>query len=336
MYRRSFPGAHRRAALLSLALVPILAAALALTACGGGYSSSKPMAANSMVTMGAIKSMSQSSMTVNATQFQMAGATVAIDGQPGQESDLKVGDVVQVKSHHDDGSGDDMADEVDFRGAVQGPVTSIDPTTQTLIVLGQSVVLSAATSFDEDISPASIAGITLGDILEVSGMTASDGSIHATRIEIKPPGTPFRVLGTASSTDANAKTLHINALVVDFSGATLDNFPASGPADGDLIEASGTTLEASGALQAQRLEQVINLVDAEDQNEGARIEGLITRFASATDFDVAGHPVSTSATTEFENGTAASLALNAHVEVEGTVDAHGVLQANKVAFEGGE
>ena len=63
------------------------------------------------------------------------------------------------------------------------------------------------------------------------------------------------------------------------------------------------------------------------------IEGLITRFASATDFAVAGKPVTTNSSTRFENGSAADLALNVKVEAEGQIDANGVLVATKVQFK---
>src|SRR2546430_11163863 len=58
--------------------------------------------------------------------------------------------------------------------------------------------------------------------------------------------------------------------------------------------------------------------------------GLITRFASATDFDVAGEKVTTTASTVFKNGTAADLALNVRVEVRRTLDANKVLVADVV------
>src|SRR5437588_10208100 len=62
-------------------------------------------------------------------------------------------------------------------------------------------------------------------------------------------------------------------------------------------------------------------------------EGLITRFASATDFDVADKPVTTTSSTEYRNGTAADLALNVKVEVEGMLKSSNVLVASVVAIE---
>lgn len=321
-----------------LHLLTLAAVTAALVACGGGgYGSSSPPPGNpppaavrASVTVGAITGFGGSTVQLNGMQFQSGGASVSVDGKSAQTSDLHAGDVVQVRGHHDSGSGDDVADEIDFRGNVVGPVNSIDSVAQTLVVLGQTVVISADTSFDDDIQPAALSGVHVGDVVEVSGMRAADGSIHATRIEAKPAGSTFQVIGTASATDAAAKTLHINALVVDFAAAALSDFDSTGPADGELVEASGTLIEASGALQASQLENLTGQDLRDDQDDDARVQGLITRFASASDFDVDGHAVSTSASTVFEGGTAADLALNVQVEVEGTIDAGGVLVAEEV------
>jgi hypothetical protein len=289
-------------------------------------------AAKSVLTVGTITGFGSTSMNVNGMQFQTAAAKVNIDGQSAQPGDLHAGDVVQIKSHHDDSTNEDMADEIDFHGNVEGPVSAIDPVALTLVVLGQTVVVSAGSSFDQDISPATLASVHVGDILEVSGMTAADGSIQATRIERMPAGSTFQVIGTAAATDAVARTLKINTLVVDFSSATLSNFPSTGPQDGDLVEASGSMIEAGGALQATKLE-LLSSSQTTAPEDDMRVEGLITRFTSATDFDVAGHPVTTSAATQFEDGTAGALALNVHVEVEGTVDTAGVLEASDVKID---
>jgi hypothetical protein len=331
-------GAKLRTVLKCLSAAPLLAAALFLFACGGGgyggMSMSPPPpttpAVKSSVTVGTITGFGAAAIKVNGIQFQSAGATVSIDGKSAQPADLHAGEVVQIKSHHDDTSNEDVADEIDFRGNVVGPVSAVDPAAQSLVVLGQAVVLSSTTSFDEDISPASLAGIHVGDILEVSGMSAADGSIQATRIERKPPASTFQVSGVVSAADGSAMTLHINALVVDFSSATLSDFPSGGPQDGDTVEAVGTTLEANGALLATHLELQGGAAAKPPAEATVRVEGLVTRFVSSADFDVAGHAVSTSAATEFEGGTAADLNLNAHVEVEGVLDAAGVIEASKV------
>ncbi len=330
-------GAYPRGSFGSVLLAPLVALALVLAACGGGgYGGMNPppkmppQAAKLSVNVGAIRSFSSSGFSVGGVQFQAAGAAITVDGKSASLDDLHVGDMVEVKGHHDDSNDEDIADEVDLHGNVQGPVSAIDTTAQTLTVLGQTVEVSADTSFEDDISPASLLGVHVGDILEVSGMTAADGTIHATRLERKPAGSAFAVIGTASATNAAAMTLNINALVIDFAAATLTGFASGGPADGQLIAATGTVLEQNGALQAMQLQLLTNQDLHQDPMDEAKVEGLITRFVSASDFDVSGHTVSTSSSTEFDGGTAADLAVNLQVEVEGTIDANGVIQASKV------
>src|SRR5258707_8031317 len=101
-------------------------------------------------------------------------------------------------------------------------------TTGTFVILGQKIAVSADTSFDDAISPASLATLKVGDVLEVSGMPAADGTIQATRIQREPAGSVLQVVGTAAATDSTAKTLKINALVVDFSTASLVDFASTG------------------------------------------------------------------------------------------------------------
>jgi len=310
-----------------------MALSLAIVACGGGYSGGTTPAQNfgptaTTVAVGTITGFG--SVHLNGLKFETTSATIKIDGASGVQDDLHVGEVIEVKGHHDAASGKDIADEIEFHANIKGPVGAVDAAAGTLVVLGQSVTVSADTSFDDSITPASLAGIQVGDILEISGMPAADGTLHATRIEKEPAGTTFQVIGTAASTDATAKTLKINALVVDFSAATLVDFPATGPKDGDLVEASGTTVDSAGVLQATRLELRTGKEIKPDADAKLEVEGLITRFVSATDFDVAGRPVTTSSSTVFEGGTANDLALNVRVEAEGAVDASGVLSATKI------
>lgn len=333
--------ARLRDSIRGLGPATMLAVALGLVACGGGgYGGMNPLssqppptvAVKSAVTVGTISSFGSSAMTVDGTQFQTNAATVTVDGKSGQPADLRAGEMVRVKSHHDDAGNKEVADQIDFRGDVEGPVSVIDSVAQILVVVGQTVRVSASTSFDTDIGPASLAGVHVGDVLEVSGMVAADGSIQATRIERKDTGSASQVIGTAAATDMAAMTLQLNELVVDFSAATLKNFPSTGPKNGDLVEATGSVLEANGALRATTLE-LLSAGQGITAEDNLRIEGLVTRFVSATDFDVGAHAVSTSAATQFQGGTVGDLALNLSVEVEGIIDATGVLEASQVRIE---
>ncbi|MGI9232985.1 MAG: DUF5666 domain-containing protein, partial [Woeseiaceae bacterium] len=198
-----------------------------------------------------------------------------------------------------------------------------------IVVLGQTVLINPETSFDDSISPASIDGLSVDDIVEVSGLVDASGRITATRIEVKPAGTEFEVLGTVSNLDSANFLFNINGLVVDYSGATLDNFSGGQISDGDFVEAKGLSLAANGELVATRVELKNGLPNVGD-GVHVEIQGFITRFVSAQDFDVAGLPVTTTAGTVYEGGVSGDLGLNVKVEVEGEIDSNGVLVATKV------
>lgn len=311
-----------------------VAVAILLAACGGsgGYDNGATPSTNGsmpVVTIGAISAFG--SVYVNGVRYETSGATISIDDRPGIESQLQVGDVVRISGRLNDDRRGGTASSIDCNDAVEGPVQSVDLAAGTLVVLGQTVQTDATTSFDDDIQPASLAGLPVGAVVEVSGFRDADGVIRATRIERHDPGDEFEVTGVVANHDAAAKRFAISALIVDYSTAQLDDLPGGAPADGLLVEVKGRSLDANGVLLATRVEGERGDMNADDGDE-AEIEGLITRFVSATDFDVNMQPVTTSAATRFENGTSADLALNVRVEVEGEIR-DGVLQAEKVEFE---
>jgi len=100
-----------------------------------------------------------------------------------------------------------------------------------------------------------------------------------------------------------------------------------------VVEVQGMSFSATNTtLTAQRVAREMSEQE-EGAGDGIEREGLITRFASATDFDVAGKPVTTTSSTVYRNGTVAGLALNVKVEVEGTLNSSNVLVASVVSFE---
>ena len=232
------------------------------------------------------------SIVVNGVRYETNSATFLLDGVAGTQDDLKVGQIVSVKGTINDDGTTGTADEVTFDDSVKGPVESVDLALKRLVVLGQTVLVSLDTSFDDSFSPASLEGVAVGQIVEVSGQFNANGNIVATRIEPKPAGTMFEVHGTVTGLDTMAQTFSLNALVVDYSSATLDNFVGGQIAEGDFVEAKGMALGAAGELLATKVELESLLPDTAD-GDRVEIEGFITRFVSAQDFDVAGVPVTT-------------------------------------------
>lgn len=320
---------------------PALLALLLVTACGGGSGGGdgpiiNPPPSNGIVRTGMVLGPISSfgSVVVNGIHYDTDDAVITIDGAPGTEADLRVGQVVRIVAELEDGETTGTASSVDFDDNVEGPIASIDLAAGRFVVLGQTVQVSADTSFDDDITPRSLEGLAVGDFVEVSGLVTADGSIDATRIERSAASGELEVRGIVANLDTVNHRFEINGLVVDYSGAQLDDFPAGGIADGQAVEAKGDTTGAGGELIATRVEFEGSAVTGEE-DDFAEVEGYISRFASATDFDVAGVTVTTNSSTEFDGGSAADLALNAKVEVEGVFDADGRLVATKVDFRGG-
>jgi hypothetical protein len=270
------------------------------------------------------------SVIVNGVHYSTNGATITVDDQPGTESDLRVGFVVRVEGTLDASGTTGTATSVSFDDNVEGPVQSIDAAASRLVVVGQTVQVSAATSFDDSIIPRDLSGLQVGDRVEVSGLVGSNGVIAATRIERKGAAGTVEVRGLASGVDNVARRLLINSLTVDYSGAQLSGFASGQPANGDAVEAHGT-LDGSGTLVATELEKHSDSLEGTSDDD-AELEGLVTRFVSATDFDVSGQRVTTTAATVYEDGTVADIALDTNIEVSGGFDSSGRIVAQKIEF----
>ena len=310
----------------------LLAAAAALVACGGGsgMSGTTPSGSAPVMATGTITGFG--SIYVNGVHFQTTSATIRKNRQVVAQSALKVGEIARIKGseNHSDGTG--SADSVDVDESVAGPIATINTTLNTLTVLGQTVKIDAGTSFSSDVKPADITGLNMNDFVEVSGLIGADGTITATRIDrAASTGTTLQVLGTLASVDTVAHTFKINALIVNYSNLT--GFTSGQPANGDLVEVQGTTFDsATTTLTATRVDKQMSDEEQAGDHRDMEHEGLITRFVSATDFDVAGAAVTTTSATVYRNGTAADLALNVKVEVEGSPNSSNVVVADVISF----
>jgi hypothetical protein len=275
------------------------------------------------------------SVIVNGNTYDTSSATFTKDGQAATQADFAVGHMVVIQGTIDDDDTNAAATSVEFDENVEGPVSNVDSVASMLVVLGQTVNITASTSVD-DSCPATLADFLTVAAVEVSGPVKTDGSIEATRIECKNIVGELEVLGVVSALDTGAMTFMINALVVDYSSAMLQNFPGGIISNGDPVEAKdsdGGGLGGDGELVATRVE-FKGAQFGENEGDHIEIEGFITRFASATDFDVAEIPVTTIAgTTVFEGGTSTDLGPNLKIEAEGEFDDMGVLNATKIEIK---
>jgi len=286
-----------------------------IVGCGGGGGTLDPLPPQGIdrlgVSTGTVTGFG--SIFVNGVEFETGSADFDIDDSPGSQDDLSIGDIVIVSFDPDVSS--TSAQTVFSDEAVEGPIDCIEGrpndciagVTGEIVVAGQTVLVDANTSFDDRIVPASLDGLVVGGVVEVSGLFDADLNIRATRIEPSTGG-EAEVHGLVSALDTVAGTFMINALTVDYLSIPAiidDSFPGGMFAAGDFVEAKGAI--SSGVMTATKIEPDSPGLAADDridisQFDGVEmeIEGFITRFASATDFDVAGFPVVTTASTDFE------------------------------------
>jgi hypothetical protein len=307
---------------------------LALGACSSSDSNDKddtplPVETTGVLSVGVITGFG--SVYVDGVRYDTNSAQVTMDGAAATPAQLRVGQYVEVKGHAQ--GNDHHADIIRYHNVLEGPITALDIGASSFVAMGQTVLVTSATSLGDDIQPSSIVGLAIGDVVEVSGVVPLSGAIDATRVDIKPDGGPYEVTGYVVGIDTALHTFDINALAVDYSAANMEDFPTGAPADGDLVLVKGRTFAGDGSFLAIEVELRSDDYLKPAQGDVVEVEGEISDFVSATDFYVAGMHVTTTAATTYEHGTVADLADEVAVRVKGVVDTANMLVAHKIAFE---
>lgn len=304
-----------------------LFAATLLAACGGGGSSSDGGGIGGTgLHIG--PNEGDGAVQVDGITFDTTNATVTISGNPADAADVQRGMVVVVTGTVNGNVG--VADEVEIEEVVEGAIEQkIDET--TMIVLGQTVVVDDDTVFEPAIVPPSLAGVNVGELVKIYGFVQRAGVILATRVERELALPEFQARGLIANLNAAQQTFTLGGRTVDYSGADTSGLPGGQPQNGQFVLVKGlNALSTLGELIATRI-KLLNFVELDDVLL-AEIEGFITSIAGPNDFKVAGHAVSTNASTKYEGGTADDIVLGARVEVEGT-RVNDVIIATKIKFQ---
>lgn len=321
----SLRGAGRRVRMMWAA------AACVLVGCGPGGNLAG-IEGTGIVASGPISAFG--SVFVNGVEFGTMAAAILLNGQSGSESQLRAGQIVNVVGSIDAGGKTGTAKQIQFYANVQGPIAAVNLAASTFTVLGQTVVADANTSFAADAGGTpSLASLSVGMLVEVSGFPNSNGSVDATRVDVKAQVASFLIAGTVASLNQQAHQFALNGATIDYSSAVFGGFPGNRAVqNGDYVQVSSAPGPGSFPIAAI----AVNFLAGASGSEGehGQIAGTITRFASAADFAVSGTHATTTATTVYENGSVANLALGATVEIEGHFDATGTLVADQVQFNG--
>lgn len=315
-----------RRTLLAAAVASSASALLAACGGGGGDEPEAATAAASSFTDGVIAGFG--SVIVGGVRFDDSKAALTTeDGTALAAGALRLGMTVEIDSGRvDRAAASALALRIRLNSELLGPVGAVDTTAGTLVVLGQTVLVTTSTVFDDTLS-GGLAALTAGRIVEVYGIPDPiNARIVATRIEAEDAAPAYKLSGRIAALDTTARTFAINGQVVNYAGVPSAQVPP-GLANGQAVRVRLQTALVAGQWVATALRAGRRWPESMGE---AKLEGVITAFASTSSFSVNGLPVNASAAT-FPDGTT-GLALGARVEVSGSIVA-GVMQATTVEIE---
>ncbi|MFK7994427.1 MAG: DUF5666 domain-containing protein [Granulosicoccus sp.] len=268
------------------------------------------------------------SIFVNGGRFDTDNAIFLINDNPVSQGDLRIG--MNVLAAVDFSS--NVASQVDYVASLIGPVDMVNVVDNAFQSMGQTVKLGGGTRYEN----ISLAEISPGMVLEVSGLRDATGRIFATFIRPAPDTTRFQLVGTVLSDLDERQMLTISGLTVNITQADLSQISTDELEFGDkvYVTADSTTYDSTGpSLLVDSVRVALEpMVAAGDRVE---YEGMVSTFTSPFDFDIYWQPVSATDQTrvEFQDGTLADLSmimLNTRLEVEAIVQENGAYQASKI------
>ncbi len=222
------------------------------------------------------------------------------------------------------------ASSIEYDAEIEGTISAID--TESLTILGLMIAVNADTIYDQDLAVRSLDGLATGNYVEISALTTVDGYL-ATRIDVETDDGEVEVYGKVTGLDSSASTFMIHDLMVDYSGASFDDFNGKTLADGDYVEVEGNGFGGAGELVATSVEfKDHNPYDDGDEGQQFEIEGLITSFDGNT-LVVGDVTFLLGPDVTFEHGSVLSFGENVKVEVEGELDALGNLVVHEIEFK---
>lgn len=319
-----------------LMILAVICAA-SVAGCGGdsnGFTPAEPDPTADVVTVGTITRIG--SVVSNGVEFNTGSAAVTMDDQPGNPSELRVGQVVAINGSVNLRNGMASARTINFLDEVEGPIASMNMLENSFMVLGRTIVFDELTVFDE----AEADTIAVGNLVQVSGHWQSQERIRATHVErianVWAVGMPMEIKGAVNGLNEGLQRFNIGAQPCDYSAAMLELGDAT-MANGLYVEVTSTQALENGILKLDRIQARDRDRDRDRDHLCATgcefdLEGYITEFVSATEFTVDGAPVTTTSSTVYVNGTVDTLAIDVKVAIQGTLDEAGVLVADRIVI----
>ena len=193
----------------------------------------------------------QQGVNVNGVQFGTRNSTITMNGSPGANSDLRMGQIVTLRGNASGTNG--TASTIVFNNEMTGPITSVSSgvggtgviSSVTFTMFGQTVIVDGNTMFESD--DVDLTNLQAGSVVEVSGMPDGTGTLIASFINSKPTSTLYNVRGVVSNLSGSTFTLtpngNGNPLTVTLGpGATITNAAGRAGTTGTTGTGTGTGL----------------------------------------------------------------------------------------------
>ncbi len=287
------------------------------------------------------------SVFVNGVEYETTNANVNIDGvenAQGGDAGLKLGMVVSLSGDATGANGNAVS--ISFNDEVEGMVTTLPVSNgtggYTLTVMGLTINMDEDTVFENAVDGTlAISDIVIGNIVEVSGYSAGDGTVWATRVEMKSnaraDGDTVELKGVIRDLSADGSTFTIGAMVLSITNAVLAENEITTLSDGMLIETkSDVALDGNGVMIVTEIDvksEMKKRVETDGNDEEVEVEGVITAGITNSAFDVNGSTVIFDANTRFVHGAEANIATGVKIKVKGVVDTNGDFLAETIVFK---
>jgi hypothetical protein len=322
----------------SLPVTLLALVVLAGVSCGGGDQLAGGGIGGTGITSGTLTGFG--SIFVNGVEFDTTGATRSVDDMSsvsnGMDDDTVLGQgmVVTVNGSINPDGVTGTATSVSYDDVVEGPVKAVpvenpDLTAKILEVFDLTVV---ADRFATVYVNTDYLSLNKDRVVEVSGFFDDTGNLRATRIEdhgLPGPGTLVQLKGNVSQFDG-VDTFLLGSVTIRFDGSTVFRGLPGSVTNGQYVEVAGQ-LASPVSIHASRIE----LEHAGLTFSGeVSLEGIVTDFVNAGDFQVGGQRVDASAAAFTPAQLANSIGNNQQVEVEGLLNA-GILMATQVEQRSG-
>lgn len=315
--------------------ITLISLLLCLGGCGGGGSATIPpiqlppppadpsaLPVGELIVFGPIPASGE--FRIADVSFDTGSAEVVVNDQPAQRSMLRPGHIIAMVGDTA-ADGNVTARELMLEANLIGNVDSINVTESKAVVMGQTIEITGDSILTE-----SLQNFSVGEVVQVSGYTNSDGVTVASRIDYSVDNRELRLIGRVASLDPVNFRFAINALDVDYSQAVMINTP-NGEVQPDMEVLITGGRSASGTFQAQSVthfdRDISDLAGAH-----FRAQGLITAARSADDFSINGFPVVMGGQRDYRQGSADDIVVGAEIRIEGNILGDGAPEVHRVWF----